>query len=151
MSTTYNTQASNFLDSAKIRIIKTHTWTRLYFPTDTQVRDCYSIRVERIDAPQKYFTFDFGDSIYNTELRSWINPDREKRDKIKDWPTTYSILSTLSAESNQYNTLQDFCDNMGYDTDSRKALDTYLACQEMATKINNFFTPSELDTLREIQ
>lgn len=27
-------------------------------------------------------------------------------------------------------TFEDFCGNCGYDTDSRKALDTYLACQE---------------------
>lgn len=30
-------------------------------------------------------------------------------------------------------TFEDFCSELGYDTDSRRALDTYLACQKMAT------------------
>ena len=38
----------------------------------------------------------------------------------------------------------DWCDNLGFDTDSRKALDTYLACQEQASKFRRTFPGVDL-------
>jgi hypothetical protein len=44
----------------------------------------------------------------------------------------YSLVTDASAESESF---PDWCANLGYDTDSRKALETYLACQENAVKL----------------
>jgi len=44
----------------------------------------------------------------------------------------YSLVMDASAESESF---PNWCDNYGYDTDSRKALETYLACQENALKL----------------
>ncbi len=44
----------------------------------------------------------------------------------------YSLAIDASCARDSF---EDFCGNMGYDTDSRKALDTYLACQESGKKL----------------
>jgi len=49
--------------------------------------------------------------------------------KIDD--VIYSLLSDYDAGQENFN---DFCSSFGYDTDSRKAFDTYLACQESGQK-----------------
>lgn len=41
-------------------------------------------------------------------------------------------------------THQDFCDNMGYDIDSRKGLEIYLACQVNGNAFRGIFTSDEL-------
>ncbi len=69
MSTDYNTQSQDFIDLSKIRIIKTFTGNKKHFTEDKETRDTYNIRIERIEDSTKYFSFDFGDSIHNTELR----------------------------------------------------------------------------------
>ena len=47
----------------------------------------------------------------------------------------------------------DFCDELGYDVDSRNALDTYLKCQESALKLRKLGIPAaawaEIDQVLE--
>lgn len=57
----------------------------------------------------------------------------------------YSLVSDASACDESFD---DWCSNYGYDTDSRKALDTYLKCQENALKLRKMgFNLSDLQTL----
>lgn len=66
-------------------------------------------------------------------------------------PSDYSILSCLSSESNCPGTFEDdFCQNYGYDPDSRKAEKVYFACQKQFKKIIGLFTEKELEDLQEI-
>jgi len=55
---------------------------------------------------------------------------------LKDPPKCDDVLHALindaSAEGEGFS---DWCSNLGYDTDSRKALQTYLDCQEIAQKL----------------
>ena len=57
----------------------------------------------------------------------------------------YSLLSDADCGGD---TFSDFCGNMGYDEDSRRAFAIYTACQDTFTALRRFFTPAELDTLR---
>ena len=51
-------------------------------------------------------------------------------------PQLADVLYSLVSDSQCANdTFADFCADLGYDTDSRKALETYLACQESGTKL----------------
>ena len=50
--------------------------------------------------------------------------------KLKD--VLYSLATDYSCAQD---TFEDFCANMDYDTDSRKALETYLKCQESGHKL----------------
>ncbi len=65
----------------------------------------------------------------------WVEKTKMGFNKRKA-PSEKNIIECLymDAECSQ-DSFQDFCDNLGYDFDSRKALDIYLKCQEIATKI----------------
>lgn len=43
-----------------------------------------------------------------------------------------------------------WCDNFGYDSDSRKALATYMACQENAEKLHRVFTHAQIAHMQEL-
>lgn len=59
----------------------------------------------------------------------------------------YCLLSDASgAEENFY----DWCDNFGYDSDSRKAFDTYNACCDTLLKVRKIFTSTQRAELSEL-
>lgn len=66
-----------------------------------------------------------GDYIVDQVTHAWV--------KV---PTLHSVLECLimDAECAQ-DSFDDFCVNMGYETDSRKALDTYLLCQSSGVRL----------------
>ena len=47
-------------------------------------------------------------------------------------------------------TFEDFCWELGYDTDSRKALETYLSCQENGSKLRKAIPSAVLAELSEV-
>lgn len=66
-------------------------------------------------------------------------------------PDAYSVLSCISSEAHAPGTFAEFCDEYGYDQDSRKAEKTFKACDKLARRIRAFFCPEELEALQEIQ
>jgi hypothetical protein len=64
-------------------------------------------------------------------------------------PSDYSLLAAV--EKYAPDTFDEFCSDYGYDTDSRKALDTYQQVQKQAAAIRRMFTEAELEKLAEIQ
>ena len=65
-------------------------------------------------------------------------------------PKLESVLECLLADAGYANELfKDFCSDLGYDPDSRKALKTYLACQETEIKLRSLFGYGYQDQLRE--
>jgi hypothetical protein len=56
----------------------------------------------------------------------------------------YSLIADASACEESF---EDWCSNFGYETDSRKALETYLACQASGEKLRKLGL--KLDILRE--
>lgn len=67
-------------------------------------------------------------------------------------PCAASVLYSLLSEARlgADNTFDDFCSELGYDTDSRRALETYLACQEINTKLQKLFTHNDIERLTEL-
>lgn len=77
-------------------------------------------------------------------------PQRKSWDKTPRpvAPTAASVLHGLLLDASAGDdSFADWCDNYGYDTDSRKALETYLACQETAQKLAQLFTAEQRATL----
>jgi hypothetical protein len=57
-------------------------------------------------------------------------------------PEEMDVLYCLYSDAQMGNeTFEDFCGNCGYDTDSRQALETYLACQSTGHKLRGFEFP----------
>lgn len=63
-------------------------------------------------------------------------------------PTPYDVLASLTDYPQE--TFKDFCDNFGYDEDSRKAEKTYKAVVEEYKNVCMLWNESELEQLREI-
>ena len=62
--------------------------------------------------------------------------DFERVSAIKDKPTLDDILHSLVSDaSSAIDTFEDWCGNFGYDTDSRKALAVYEACQNTIKRL----------------
>ena len=105
-------------------------------------------------------SFDFWNS-YADEENNWVLEQRFShtaphdllaKAKRSGWKKTtvraYDLLACV--EKYDPGTFEDFCGNFGYDSDSRKAFDVYLAVQDEARKVTRFFTAEEMEELREI-
>jgi len=154
--TDYEKQASDFLEKTGATIEAKLIGNFPYFDDDKESRDVYQITIARVD--KKPWVFRFGQSIANskgntiegehpTRISSakklhyensgykYLNPvgwiKRAKK------PTAYDILACLT----KYDpgTFEDFCDNFGYDTDSRKAEKTYFAVQKEFSECQKMF------------
>lgn len=58
----------------------------------------------------------------------------------------YSLINDKSAAEQ---TFANWCSDFGYDQDSRKALQTYEACQENTDKFHRVFTRAQIEALAE--
>jgi hypothetical protein len=62
--------------------------------------------------------------------------------------SAYDLLAAIT--KNDPGSFENFCGEFGYDTDSRKAEETYHAVVKEWAKVRKFFTDAELEQLREI-
>ncbi len=71
----------------------------------------------------------------SVRAKRWIlDPRAPKRPSLAD--VVSSLLSDAQCSADSF---EDFCADCGYDTDSRKALETYLACQTIGTAVRRLF------------
>lgn len=76
---------------------------------------------------------------------------RTKNSDIVFVPTSATILCSLLLDSEAGQcTFFEFCQDFGYDEDSRKALDTYLACQSTDKQLNTIFKRDEISHLQTL-
>lgn len=128
----YQKQANDFLaktgSTLSVRFLK-HA---KYFDEDKQSRDIYSCAIKR---GKKSYKLKFGQSIFSSQK------DEE--------PTPYDILSCL--QKYDAGSFKDFCDNFGYDTDSRKAERAYNAICKEYKALAKMYSEEELSLMAEIQ
>lgn len=76
--------------------------------------------------------------------------DRTGR-KVAAPPEIAGIMSSLLADAEAGGmSFRDWCDGLGYEFDSRKALATYDACVAIDTAMRRLFTSAELTEMRAI-
>jgi len=64
----------------------------------------------------------------------------------------FAFYCFLSDAHSGKETFEDFCGEFGYDTDSRKAENTYNACKKALVQVKNIINTNALcDTLNELQ
>lgn len=139
----YDLQAERFLRKTNTEFSARFLYSGSYFEDDQENRDIYEITFKQTPksgaAPRKW-SFKFGQSIiYSREYvkkaarqredrgESYMSIRKYKCDAIKK-PRAYEVLSSIA--KNDPGTFSDFCSEMGYDEDSRKAEKTYFAVQE---------------------
>lgn len=87
---------------------------------------------------RKPVVFDFWGSVNDKQLQLTPGP--------------YGVLACISGDIDTPETFHEFCDEMGLDTDSRKALETWERCADLASRLRAFFTTKdEREALAEIQ
>lgn len=102
-----------------------------------------------------HVSFEFWNSYADEEqkalaIRRFSEPHLYQKYKGKQHPkvTAYDLLACV--QKYDVGTLADFCADFGYDTDSRRAEQVYIAvCQEYQ-KMRKFFTAEELTQLQDI-
>ena len=108
-----------------------------------------------LTSPRGSMTFDFWDSIRNTEIRTMpfdsynVQANKELAAKKKAAvPSVYDVLACLT--KCDPGTFEDFCSNYGYDEDSRTAKRVYFAVQKEYAQLARLFTPEQMEELAEI-
>lgn len=108
-----------------------------------------------LTSPRGSMTFDFWDSIRNTEIRTMpfdaynVQANKELAAKKKAAvPSVYDVLACL--QKYDPGTFEDFCSDYGYDEDSRTAERIYFAVQKEYTQLARLFTPEQMEELAEI-
>lgn len=169
MSNEYTKQANEFLKKANatckiefVGLAVNKDWK------EKTKRNLYEITLA---TPKGSMTFDFWDSIRNTEIsrmtldeyaaKRWnchpsnlkynekvIASKELKAKKADAKPTAYDILACMT----KYDpgTFEDFCYEFGYDEDSRTAERIYFAVQKEYTQLSRIFTPEQMEELQEI-
>jgi hypothetical protein len=136
-----------------------------FFDGGEWVHDKWSVLFDSLKEPIEYRTGVGHRKITPTAIRNlhnmgFKNPSVHKlrKDDIKRYTqpvqpdidgVLYSLVMDYLAGQNSF---EDFCSDFGYDTDSRKALETYLACQGNGLKLIRLTrslntTPDEITTL----
>lgn len=170
MKNEYTKQAEKFLQDANAtmkielqgRAINT-MWK------EKQLRNLYAVT---ITTPRGSYTFDFWDSLYNTELTQMTVQEYARKNLRRRWEDmTYSEKNKASAElaqkqkearPNCYDvlacltkydpgTFEDFCAEYGYDEDSRTAERIYIAVQNEFANLKRIFDPEQLKAMQEIE
>lgn len=60
------------------------------------------------------------------------------------------VLASLNSDSQvNESSFEDFCSDMGLNSDSRKAKKTYKACKQAARNLRAFLAPDDLERLKE--
>lgn len=130
----YDIQAYTFLLKSNTEFKVKYVKHDFYFQNDKQTRDIYRITLKRNG--EKY-SFKFGQSINNSNYGN--NP-----------PSAYDVLACLTKYDPE--SFHNFCDEFGYDEDSKKAEKIYKAVQKEYDNIISMFGEDDtINDLREIQ
>lgn len=79
---------------------------------------------------------------------AWANLENQRKPIA---PHAADVLYSLVLDSSACDqSFDDYCDEFGYDTDSRRALETYLACQENTRKMVSVIPEDIIEKLREL-
>ena len=169
----YDIQANRFLEKTNTELKIEFKENAKYFYDDKEPRDIYNCTLTR---GNRKYNFTFGQSINDSGF--YVTIGRTKHplpynllnsknlnyyiknqidycfifsiDKIHYpvAPTAYDILSGLGYE---YESFEDFCNEFGYDTDSRSAERIYNDCNEQYLQLCSLYNEEEMEMLREIQ
>ncbi len=145
----YTKQAQEFLDNTDTTVSAVFDSYGPHFEDDKDCRDIYNVTITR---GSRSFSFKFGQSINESRYHapSNYNSFREgyKRLKAGTRPSAYDILACLTKYDPE--DFEFFCDNYGYDNDSRKAERIYNAVCKEYRNVCSLWNDSELEQLQEI-
>lgn len=78
-------------------------------------------------------------NMLRRENKSWIHTHKKFRESALDNAPFDAFNCFVSDALSGSETFEDFCDNFGYDNDSRKAEKIYFACQDQLKKLRQVY------------
>lgn len=169
----YQKQTNDFLEKTNTTFKAEFLRYGKHFDDDKENRDIYKITLSRNG---RSYSFNFGQSIIasgrfiivyhsdkyprGTRIHDKAELAKSRAGYIgfgkyynnnKDFaePTSYCVFSGL--QKNDVGSLENFCDDFGYDTDSRKAEKIYKAVVDEYNNLKMLFNDKELEEMAEIQ
>jgi hypothetical protein len=124
----YAQLATTFAKKHGVKLTTKHIGFKKHFPGDAQGRHVFECKLTR---NRKQYTFTFGQSIVNGDTP----------------PSMYDVLACL--EKYTPHTFSDFCEEYGYDFDSRSAEQVYKAVCKEYEAVERLFG-DVLDELQDI-
>lgn len=112
----------------------------------TVPKDCLVIR-ERVEAVKTFLGRNLGKILKDSDSIKIRNKLMQSFNGFPDFlkPDVDGLIEGLVSDCDSgCGTFSDFCSNLGYDEDSRKALDIYLACQKISDRLNGLGVMEEL-------
>lgn len=128
----YEKQANDLLKSMNVGFKAEFVKYGSHFEGETEKRDIYKCVFSRGD---DNLVIEFGQSIVNSGKGI---P-----------PTAYDVITCM--EKYDPEDFDFWCDNLGFDNDSRRAERIYKLCVKQWRQVSGFFTEEELEELREVQ
>lgn len=124
-----------------------------------------------LSTPRGEYSFMFWDSIHNTQITNmtleqyvkdkykcelydltYVDKTKASRDlqilKENSIPDEYDVMSRF--QLSDVGTFKDFCDEFGYDTDSRSAEQIYLAVNDEYKNLCKIFTQDQLEKIADL-
>lgn len=98
----------------------------------------YNNHVVKVTNNKKSFSFDFWGSINNPEISN-------------DQENVFALYCALSDGIYAKEGFEDFCSNLGYDSDSRTAERVFKNCEKSLKKVERVFDCDLYDLINEIQ
>lgn len=158
LTSKYEAKAQKFLENTGTEFAAVFLYTGKHFEDDKEPRDIYGIEFKR---KGRVWTFKFGQSIAHSrpEMEKFVK-DLDRRGyapyskevlaakKLAQPPSAYDVLSCITKLDP--GTFEDFCQDFGYDTDSKRAEKTYFADQKEYSECRKMFG-DVMDALCEIQ
>lgn len=173
----YEKQAQDFLDKTQTTFKAEFIKTDFHFNGDKEKRDIYKITLQR---GNRKMVFNFGASLndsgfYFTQGAKKVGIDREflkenlSENKLKTrlemlipgtrfqdcdkihfpkTPTPYAILACL--QKYEVGSFENFCNEFGYNVDSRKAEKTYNAVLKEWQEVQKLWSDKEIALLQKI-
>lgn len=139
--TDYDKQAQDFFDGCGVRFTATlKAGPCPPFCDGKHIHgDRYQITLTRhVGYRRRSIRFDFWNSLKDQqEFETTVDP--------------YDVLACISGDVSYPDTFEEWCEGLGYDTDSRKAHNLFKRCRKFAARLRNFFTEDEVEKLAEIQ
>lgn len=128
----YEKQAQDFLNSTNTEFSIEYLRHDKYFDGDKEKRDIYGFTFRR---GSRQYSAEFGQSIFYSQN--------------KKKATAYDVLACL--QKYDVGTLEDFCRDFCYETDSRRAEKIYNAVLDEYKNVCMLWNEDEVELLKEIQ
>lgn len=132
----YEQQANSWAEKWGVIMTARHVGHMRHFPDDSDTRDVYEITLLR---GERRMVIKFGQSLsesgYSPKFSDgpyWRKLEQKKTcpPTRTHTPTMYDVIACI--QKTDPGTFDDFRGDFGFDTDSRRALDTYMAVQREA-------------------